>query len=334
MSNPTDVARLGHRFQVRLAHATSARTLVASRVQSFAPSIRQQTEVYYELGSVDPTGDASESPEFSIGLEELVHNTELDLLLAGKAAIATSWNLQDFIHDGKLTAYLLERDNSGNVKGELEISNCVLGELSYRWQMGQPISANYSLMGRLGRHWTPGNEPHATWGTQDTSSPGGIRVKDARLFLGGATSGYRTYRLQSFTLRTQFPTTPVREIGSRAMVGFVVEPPRTTLDIDLLVADQQPDDVFYYNYNTPTTTYYDYTNPQLLSNSAIRIYDPDDTEGTTVVRAWKLENLRPTNATPIAAQVRGIATKRYSFVINKAATANTGGVLCYDGDIV
>ncbi len=333
-SNPTDVERLGHRYQVRLYDDRSARTLVASRVQSFQPSIQQQTEVYYELGSVDPTGAASESPEFRIQLEELVHDVTLDLILAGKAANATTWNLMDFIHDGKLTAYLLERDNSGNVKGELEFSSCVLSEVGYRWQMGQPISAAYTLMGRLGKHWTPGNEPHGSWGAQDTTSPGGIRVKDARLFLGGTTTGYRIYRLQSFSLRTQFPATPIREIGSRALVGWVVEPPRTTLDLDLLAADAQPDDMFFDNYNSPSTTYYDYVNPQTLTAAAIRIYDPDDDEAATVLRSWSIQNLTMQTGAPITAQVRGVATKRYSFLLAKATTANTGGVTGFDGDIV
>lgn len=331
-SNPTDVARLGHRYQARIEHTVSARTLVASRIQSFEPSTRQQTEVYYEIGSVDPTGEASESPEFSIRVEELVHNVELDLLLAGKTNVATTWNISDFIHDGDLNLYLLERNNDGTVKGELEFNSCVMSEVSYRWQMGQPISAQYSFDGRLGKHWAVGSTPHTTWGAQDTSSAGGIRVKDARLFLGGTTSGYRIYRLQGFTLRHQFPATAVREIGSRALVGWVVEPARTTLDIDLLAADEQPDDVLYTNVGS--IQYYDYTNPLTLTNSAIRIYDPNAAEATTIIRSWKMENLKPTNATPISAQVRGIATKRYSFVLNKATTAGSGGVICYSGDIV
>lgn len=331
--NPSDTARLGHRYQVILAHSGSFRSLVASRVQRFEPQTRQQTEVYYELGSVDPTGEASESPEFTITLEEYVHNAELDLLLAGKSAIATTWNLFDYIHDGKLTAYLLERNSNNVVQGELEFQNCVLSEISYRWQMGQPITASYTLNGRLARHYIPGQTPHTSWGSQDTTTPGGIRMKDSRLFLGGMTAGYRVYRLQGFTLRVQYPVTPIREVGSRPLVGYVVEPPRTTLDCDFLAADEQPDDVLYTNFGSPLQ-YYDYVIPLTLANSAIRIYDPDAAEAASVLRAWKLENLKPTNATPVLAQVRGVATKRYSFVLNKATTASTGGVLCYSGDIV
>lgn len=332
MSNPSDIARLGHRFQARFKHATSARTLVASRIQRFAPENQQQTEVYYELGSVDPVGEASESPQFQVAVDEYVHNCELDLLLAGKAAIDTAWTLFDYIGNGVLSAFLLERNNAGVVKNELEYNGIVISEIQTRWQMGQPIMSTYTMMGKIGKNWVPSSAPHNTWGVQDTTSPGGIRVKDARLFLGGETAGFRVYRLQGITMRTQFPATPVREIGSRPLVGFVVEPPRTTLDLDFLVADEQPDDILYAHDTIPAT-YYDYVNPQLLTNSAIRIYDPDSAEAAVVLRSWVLENLRPTNATPALAQVRGLATKRYSFVINRATTPNTGGLLMYVGDI-
>lgn len=335
-SNPIDVARLGHRYQVRVQHMGSGRTLVASRIQRADPVGRYNTEVYHELGTVDPTGSASESPEFVVTLEENVHNAELDLLLAGKSAIATTFNVADFINNSKLNVFILERDNDGNIQGEVEFDQGVLSEVQYQWRMGQPIVATYTINCRLGGRWKAADAPHYnanTWGTQDLVSAGGIKVKDARLFLGGTAAGSRMYRLQTMTLRTQFRTTIVRELGSRALVGAVVEPPDTTLDFDLDAADYQPDDIVFAFQNTPTA-YYDYTAPQQLGDSAIRIYDPTAAEGSSVLRAWKLENLYPASASPIAAQVRGVATKRYSFMLPKATTAGSGGVLCFVGDIV
>ncbi|MFA4987964.1 MAG: hypothetical protein WC712_15400, partial [Candidatus Brocadiia bacterium] len=222
-SNPSDVGRLGHRFQALFAHATSGKSAVADRVQRFEPAIRTNTEVYNELGNLDPVGSASDAPEFRVSVEEYVHNCELDLLLAGKdPASDTAWNLVSYVNNGVVTAYLLERDNSDVVQGELEIGNCVVSEIQWSWQMGQPITARYTLEGRAGKRYNAANVVHDTWGAFDTSSPGAIKIKDARLFLMGVTAGYRVYRLQSFTLRTAYRTQVVREAGNRSLVGVVV----------------------------------------------------------------------------------------------------------------
>jgi len=333
-SSPTDIARLGHRYQVRLYHATTARTLVASRLQRVEPNIRQNTEVYYELGSVDPTGHTSESPEFRITLEENLHNSDLDLLLAGKAANGTSWNLRDYINDSKLSVFILERNNSDVVVGEVEFQSGVLAEVSWNWQMGQPVSARYQIDARLGVRHTQAYVPHSTWGAQHATAPGGINIKDARLFLGSQAAGGRMYRLQSFSLRTTYRTTAVREAGTRAVVGYVVEPPETSLDIELLAADHQPDDILFSGATaSPVYSYYDYVNSITLATNAIRVYDPSATEGASVLKAWSIENLVLDSGSPILASVRGTATKRYSFKLVKATTANTGGATVYAGDI-
>lgn len=331
-ANPSDVARLGHRYQLRAEHTGSARTLVASRVQNVEPSHNHNTEVFNQLGGVDPAGKASESPEFRITFEELVHSVAMDLLLAGKAANGTSWNLFDYINNSLLKFYVLERNNSNAVIGERAYENAVVAEIQWRWQVGQAIQAMYTIDARLARHWAAAFVPHGSWGAFDTTSPGGIKAKDARLFLGGTTSGYRMYRVQSMTLRATFRDNPVKELGSRPLVGYVVEPPTTMLDIDIAAADQQPDDYLFEPVGSPVQ-YYDYVNPIDFGASAIRIYDPDASEGASVLRSWKLENLTLARANPIRAQVRGLATKRYSFMIPKAATAETGGVLMYAGDL-
>lgn len=329
-----DVARLGHRYQVLLAHSVSARTLVSSRVQRFEPTIRQPTEVYYELGSADPTGSASDSPEFTVALQEYVHDSSLDLLLAGKALGGTSWNLGDYLNSEALSAYLLTRNNSGVVEDEYYFNAGVLSEIRWNWQMNQPIMADYTLNLRLGQHQAAGYTTHTNFAAQDTTSPGGIRIKDARLFLGGTNEpANRLFRLQSFSLTVQWRATAVREAGSRAMVGWVVEPPRSQLQFDLDAADAQPDNVLYTNVGSPVN-YYDYVNTLQQTTNAIRIYDPTAAEGSSVIRAWQIDNLVVQQATPILAQVRGVSTKRYSALVSKTNTAGTGGIKCFVGDIV
>lgn len=328
--NPSDIARLGRNFQVQIKHGTSGTTLVACRLQRAEPTRRQTTEIYHELGNIDPTGATSEAPEFTVVLNEYVHDSSVDLLLAGKnPASDTTWNLGDYLNNGVLTTYIVERDNSNPavVTGEMEFNTGVLADIQWQWQMGQPISATYTMQMAKGKRWSHGSEVHGSWGTQETTSPGGIRIKDARLFLNGSADGNRVYRLQSFTCRVTWRTTPVREAGNRALVGHIVEPPDTTLDFDLLAADGQPDDVLFPLVSSGGD-YYDYVNQNALTNSVIRIYDPDQAEASTILRSWTFEHLvLGPQVSPLMAAVRGQATKRYATLLDKVTTPGTGGLL-------
>ena len=134
------------------------------------------------------------------------------------------------------------------------------------------------------------------------------------------------------TLRVDLRSIAVKEVGSHALVGYVVEPPATTFEFDIAVADAQPDNLMYENHGGPVD-YYDYVNPVDIGESAIKIYDPDDTEANTVLRSWKLENLSVGARKPRTRRVRGLATKRYSMAIHKSNTADSGGVLLYAGDL-
>jgi len=332
--NPSSIALLGHRFQVRVKHDTTGLTQVISRLQRFEPSIRQDTQVFYELGTVDPVGYASPPPQFTITLEENVHNlANLDLILAGKTpGVTTNWTLADYnVGNGPLTFYLLERDNNGIIQGEIETNGGTLTDITWSWQNGQPITARYTALCRVGKRWTAANVPHPSWGTQDTTSQGGVMPKDCRLFLNGTDNTKRVYRIQSMTMRVTWNTQVVTEFGNRQIVGIVPEPPNVTLDVDIAYADHQPDDVIYV---TSGTNYYDYQNYNLLTGNAIRIYDPTAAEASSVLRAWSIENLVIQNATPVIANVRGLATKRYSFTRPKVTTANTAGLKMFIGDIV
>ncbi|CAG0986663.1 hypothetical protein ANRL3_02490 [Anaerolineae bacterium] len=332
MSNPSDVARLAHRFLPYVANTVTSEEIVASRVQRYEPAINPNLEVYDELGSVDPTGYASDAPEFRITLEENVHDCDLDMVLAGldPAGLITTWQLADYINDGNIKLNLLERNNAGTIIGESEFGSGVLTEIAWSWRMGQAITAQYAFIARYGKRYKAANVVHATWGATSATAPGGIKIKDARLFLGGTAAGNRVYRLQSFSLRHTFRAEVHREAGNRALVGATVHVPTTRLDIELLAADGQPDDILFHD----ATTYYDYASTNLLAANAIRIYDPSAAEGTTVLRAWSIENLVPGDASPVQAQVRSSATKRYSLSLPKATTAGSSGVILYSGDIV
>jgi hypothetical protein len=332
-TNPTDIARLGHRFQLYARHANAtggAREIVASRIQRFDPNVNHNTEVHHELGTVDPVGFSSESPRMRISFEELVHSVAMDLLMAGQADSATTWNLGHYLNNGDIRLSLLERTNADVVAGESEYDGCVITEVAWEWRVQQAVTARYTVEGRLGKRYKTGSTPHTSWGAQDTTSPGAIKAKDARLFLGGTGATARVFRIQGMTLRCQLRATPVSELGSRALVGYVVEPPDAMLDVDVAVADEQPDSTLF-EYNG--SSYYDYGLPVTIATSAIRIYDPEDAEATTVLRAWKLENLVINTATPTPANVRGLNVKRYSMPIYKATTAGSAGVIGYLGDI-
>ncbi|MBI5305520.1 MAG: hypothetical protein HY868_25550 [Chloroflexi bacterium] len=331
-TNPADVALLAHRFQPIILNTATAEELLVSRLQSYEPSIRANMETHEELGNVDPVGYTSDAPEFSVTLEENVHSSNLDLLLAGKdVQTITAWNLADYINNGVITTYLLERTNAPvtTIAGELEFTNCVVSDIVWSWRVQQAITAQYTLLGRFGNRYKAANVIH-TWQAPNTSAPGGIKAKDARLFLGGATATDRVYRLQAFTLRASFRAQQVPEIGSRNLAGTVTNVPQVRLDVEFAAADPQPDSTFFSTGATKS----DYANPTLLTGSAIRVYDPNAAEGATVLRAWSLENLIVGDANPVRAQVRNMATKRYSLVVPKVTTAGSAGVRLFVGDIV
>jgi hypothetical protein len=107
----------------------------------------------------------------------------------------------------------------------------------------------------------------------------------------------------------------------------LVDSPNITVDFDTIIGDEQPDDVLF----TSNATGYNYNDPALL-DMFIHVYDPDGTEGTTGLKAFKLETVRIASGTPARAQVRGLATKRYSGTIEKETTSGTCGLLVANSD--
>lgn len=335
--NPTDSAHLGHRFRPYIKNLITAKEIAAARVQRMEPQATFRTEVYKELGSVDPTGYAQEPPEFKITVQEYVHDEpSLDLVVASKdPASDTTWNLIDYISkpDSQLQLNLLERDNADALIGEQQFDGCNISDVTWTWRAGQPIDGQYTFTGRKGRHYIPGHLPHNIWGAFDTTSVGGIRAKDARLYLTGTTTGFRVYRLSGMTIKTTWANTPIPELGNRALAGYTVDVPMTQIDLDFYASDPQPDDLVFSDDALSPAQYYDFINPNQIAQSAIRVFDPREVEGSTVLRAWRFDSLIYQQGSLTNAQVRGVATRRYSFLLPQVVVSGTGGMTLFKGDI-
>jgi hypothetical protein len=333
MGEPTDIAHFGHRYQVLVKNNETSEEVVADRVQSIEPRLTANLEKAYELGNPSAVGTATDPPEFTVVIEENLHNSEVDLVLAGKDPTSGSvYNAADFVTNDDIYVYLLARNNAGTVINELEYGGGVTAEIASRFQVGAPCTTTFSINSKTGKLYTSGSVIHSSWGAFDTTSPGIIKGKDARITLGGTDiDTYRTWRLQNFTVRLVFPIESASELGTRTLVGQLPGPPDVTVDFELLSADKQPADVLF----PLTSGYYDFSNPNEISQATIRLYDPDeDQESANVLKAWVLENLRASGGTPIRAQTRGLATTRYSLSVSRETTSGSAGMIVYTaGDV-
>lgn len=327
--NPDNAALYGHRFQLLVKNTTTGSEVTADRVQSVDPNFTARTTVYKELGRSGPMGATQDPPDYRIVAEQnLTDSLELEYVLAGKnpaPAGAQSFQISDLInYSDKLTAYLLSRNQDGTLIDELEIANCAAAEIAYRFTIGEAMMQTFSLVGRSGKLYQLGSTIHTTWGTLDDTSLGGIHGKDARIwFTSGSVTTDRAYRLQSFTIRAAYPNVFVKELGNRSNAGVLSDVPEVTVEFDLLKADSQPTDRFY----TSTGGYYDFANPLAPFNAFVRVFDPRDTEGLTVIKSFKLENVLPNAHTPSRTSVRGLATSRYGLTVSKETTTNSGGLI-------
>lgn len=327
MAEPSDIAHFGHRYQVLVLNNETSEEVVADRVQSVDPRFTANLEKAYELGNVAAVGTATDPPEFTVVIEENLHNSEVDLVLAGyDPTSGSSFNANDFVTNDDIYVYILSRDNDDAILNELEYSSGVTAEIAWRFQVGAACTTTFTINCKQGKLYTSGSVVHGSWGALDTTSPGIIKGRDARITLGGTdVVTNRTWRLQSFNVRCAYPIESVSELGTRTLVGQLAGPPDVTVDLELLSADAQPTDILY----DLTAGYYDFAEPNEVSGT-IRLYDPDLAQETAnVLKAWVLENLRPSAGTPIRAQVRGLATTRYTLSVSRETTSDTGGMIVY-----
>lgn len=336
MADPTVVGRLGHRYQLILRNNATGEEENIDRVQNVEFGLTATTEKFYELGRVAPVGSAHDPVDLRCSLENNMHEEmEAEFICAGAVvATATSYDLEDFVTQNELMAYLLMRNTAGAVDNEIKYTDMVMAEITWRFVVGGACTTSITLEGTGGSWLASGSEDHAAWQGLDNTSIGGAKGKDARIWFGTSgstpTVADRAYRLQAFTIRATFPVQSVRELGRRAIVGKLTEPVDVTVDFDVAAADYQPHDQFFTDMGGGTG--YDFINPT-VQHAFVRLYDPDAAEATSVIRAWRIENCRPTDVTPARAQVRGLATYRYTLTAERETTPGTGGMTVYKGDI-
>jgi len=307
--------------------------IYVDRVQSAEPTQTIRQDKSYELGRKGPTGASEDPPDFRFVWEENWAKWESALYQAGKdPSTDTSFNLGDIVDNTDVDIYVVTEDSDGVAQNEYVYEQSSLSELAMSWRMGSPITVRYTRDAINGKIYRQGALTHTARTALDDASPGSINPKDARVFFysSGCTPADtdRVYRLQGFDITARFPSFSVLEIGRRDKVGVLIDPPDVSCTMDAQPGDDQPWDRFFDDAGT----YLDLNTLQ-AQNGLIRIYDPEETEASSVLGSVVLENLKSTGGTPLRAQVRGLSTSRISADVSKEVTENSGGMICYVGDI-
>jgi hypothetical protein len=331
-SNPTNIALLGHRWGAYLRNHSETYEIWCSRVQSVTPSLNAPTTKFFELGNLSPVGVVTQPVEFRVAMEENLHNSAIDSIIAnGSGSPVSNFTAGDMVNSTAMRLCVVGRDIGGtNPSLEYVLGSLVVAEINYRFQIGGPCTVSYTLEGKSGALYTTGSLVHTTWGVSDAVAPGAINGKDARVYFGSGLTvpaSSQGYRLQSFNIRLAFPVQTVRELGNRALVGKLADVPDITCDFDLLSADKQPHDVWMGL--TGDSTGYDLANPN-TTNVFIKVFDPALAEATEPpIKAFRIENCKPVTSDIVRAQVRALATNRYSLTSTSATTANSAGLIIF-----
>lgn len=330
-SNPSMTALLSHRLGLYVRNTVlssgSATDLWVQRLQSVEPTGTSNSTDYFQIGSVDKAGNTLDPTTFRMVIEENLHDSTLDMTLAGVNPTSGSGFWAGNMVSQTNTGYLLSRNDAGTVIGEVAYGVLRVSEVQYRFVMNGACTAQYTLEGTTGSYIYQAPFVHPTWGNFDALTPGAVHGKDARIAFGSANSlANKAYRLQSFTIRVQFPVQTVRELGNRQLVGQLVDTPNVTVDFDLNPADFQPTDVFFPVSTDGGTSSYVLSQPGTV-NVFINLYDPALAESASVIKSWKLENMRPNTSTPMQGRVRQLTTARWSMTNVSVSTATSGGVI-------
>lgn len=329
--NPSSTASYGHRYGVWcrnsiLSTSGSTNDIFASRVQMAEPSATHATTKMYELASTDPTGVITEPSTLKWTCEENLHDSKTDMYLAGvNPTTGSGYNAANMLGQTN-TAFLVRRNDAGSVVDEEGVGNLRVSEVQYKFILGGSCTTQITMEGTSGSFWsTAGTYVHPMWGTTDNSSiPGGVHGKDARISFATAGAGTKAYRLQSFTIRVAYPVTHVKELGTRQEVGVLNDVPDITVDFDLLDADYQPHDVFFGTSSDGGTTHYNLTDPQPV-DVFINVYDPTLAESASVIKSFRIDNCKPSSNTR-SARVRQLGTQRWTLMSTSSDTANTSGL--------
>jgi hypothetical protein len=334
MPNPVNVGLYGHRFFPFLKNESTGSSAGIDRVQSFDPNYTAATVKYHELGRVGPIGATQSPPQVRVTLDQNISDSmELEAILTGKSqaqpAPAMQYHMGNILtYASQLTSYLLARNQDDTILHEIQMQGMSVSELSWMFTTGGACHLQVGLIGKNLTVLTLANVVHAAWPTLDNTSKGGIHGKDSRMWLtsgSGATS--RQYRVQQATIRCAFPTQYVAELGNRQFAGTMADSPDVTLAFDVLAADDQPNDVLYTLVaGGAGVGGYDYTQPLPAFDARIRLFDPDNSEGGSVIRMWKVANVKATQGSPSRAQVRGLATMHYELLSTLENVAGDGGL--------
>jgi len=307
------------------------------RCQRVEPVARRAITTHFQLGDEDAVGVTKEATEYTVTVEHFMHDVTAELIMAGKdPAVDIIYNLKDMLDQRQLRVNLVERNTNGVPVREYEYDEGMVSTMTWAMGVRTPSSVTTELRAILGKVYCSGGSiPHSggslSYPSDDTTSPGAILGKDARVRFGTDAAGSRAYRLQNFSIRAAIPVDLVRELGRRALVGIMNRMPTVSADFDLLTADCQPHSTFF-DLVAGTNPHYDFGQSNEV-DIFVRVYDPDLAEGNTVIRAFKLENADPGDVTPMSVNVNGLAATRYSVQLAKPDTANTCGLIMYKGDI-
>ena len=193
-SNPVVIGALGHRWGVALRNAAlssgSATDIWADRVQSIEPQASHNTTKYYELGNVAPIGATSDPTQVRVTLEENLHNSEIDMFLAGVNPTSGSGYYAANMLGQTNTAYVLQRNDSDTIIAEIGVGGLKVSEVQYRFVNNGSCTVQYTLEGTSGSYYTS-NFVHNTWGhktlplraastARTPESPSGLRVRVQR----------------------------------------------------------------------------------------------------------------------------------------------------------
>lgn len=331
-SNPTMISMLSHRTGGWLSNATlstsgSANDLWLQRLQSIEPTGTHNSTDFFQLGAVDKAGNTLDPTTYRIVVEQNLHDSTLDMTLAGVDPTTGSGCWVGNMVSESNTLYVVNRNDADAVVVETAVGSMRVSEIQWRFVMNGACTEQVTLEGTSGsQYYQAGTYVHPLWGSFDNATPGAVHGKDARVYFGGTGDAYKAYRLQSFTIRVQFPVQTQNEIGNRQLVGQLVDTPNVTCDFDLNPADQQPNDVFFPVSTDGGVSKLALGQPQ-TTQVYINLFDPALAEGATVIKSWKLENMRPTSNSPIQARVRQKATSRWTLTNVSVSTATSGGVI-------
>ena len=332
MTNPTMTGLLSHRAGVWLRNSTlstsgSTNDIWADRVQNVEVVGTHNMTDYYELGRVAKVGVTNDPTEYRITLQENLHNSEIDMYLAGvNPTSGSGWYAANSVTQTN-SAYVVFRNDNDSVFEEIAIGSARLNEITYTFVANGACTVDYTLMGTSGSYYhTAGSYVHSLWGAQDNTSVGAVHGKDARVRLTTNDDANRVYRVQRFVIRVQYPEQTVRELGNRQIVGKLTDSPNVTVEFDVQQGDLQPANVFFPVSNDGGVAKRVLHEPQTI-DVFLDVYDPDQGEGSSVIKSFGIPNCRPSANTPVSARVSQLATSRWSLSNVSEQTLGTGGLI-------